>query len=421
MSPARAKLITVLGTTLLMLTGCLMGALFAEAGYRAFLAYAYPERFALPERKGLIGVYNISHWEFDEQFGYVYPPKRVIDYTAVVNGRVGGCSRSSDINEYGNIGPQTRQFEDAELKIAVFGDSWAVSQAGGKTWPHLLQEILEERTGKKVAVMNFGRDAYGVLQIFDLAAAKITEWKPDIAILTFITDDITRARFWRTVIGEGDDQRVVTTLDPVKSPRDDRATDTYLLWASATYEWCQKMLKAKEPDDVLRRLIEKHRKLISRSGEYPLAASVWSPDHLFLLDRLLKGNPFWNVERRVPVGTNPRTGFQRYSDDPRFMENLAKIKASGVEWVLFHLAFYPEIKQNREYTLNRQETGLLESLEKGTGKQVLRTTDFVKMPVEQPERINASPDDYHPSLWGRRFYAEAVAEALFKEGILTQR
>lgn len=421
MRAGRAKLVAMVGTLLLVVAGCLLGALFAEAGYRAFLAYAYPERFALPERKGLFGAYNVSHWEFDEQFGYVYPPKRVIDYTAVINGRVDQCSRFSAINEFGNIGPQTRRFEDAEIKIAVFGDSWSAFHHDGKTWPHFLQEILEQRLGKKVAVMNFGRDGYSVLQIFDLAAAKIAEWKPDIAILAFITDDITRARFWRTVVGQGDAQRVVTTPDPVRAPAEDRSADTYLIMASATYEWCLKTLKAKEPDDVLRRLIGKHRRLLARFGEYPLAANVWDLDHLYLYDRLVRGNPFWTVDRRVPAGVNPRTDLQRYADDPRFMEDLAKIKTSGVKWMLFHLAFYPEIKANREYITSRQETVLIESLEQATGKKVLRTTDFVKMPVEQPERLNVSTDNFHPSLWGMEFYANAVAEALAREELVERR
>ena len=125
--------------------------------------------------------------------------------------------------------------------------------------------------------------------------------------------------------------------------------------------------------------------------------------------------------RRAPAGVNPRTDLQTYSDDPRFLRDLAKIKRSGTEWKLFHLAVYREIKSNREYIMERQEAALLESLEQVTGKKVLRTTDYVRMPVEQPEQLKASADDDHPSLIGMRFYAGAVAEALMREGGLEPR
>jgi len=398
-----------------------MGALLLEAGLRVYLRYNYPHQFTLPDpEKGSFAVYNISHWEFDKDFGYIYPPGRTIDQVNIADGRVVSCDRIAVINKFGNIGPIAGIWAVAQLKIAVFGDSWTAFHHNGKTWPHFLQEILEKRLGKSVAVTNFGRDGYGVLQMFDLAAAKIPEWKPDIAVFAFITDDLTRARSWRTVIGEGDNQRVLTTIDPVKAPREDRATDTYLLMASATYAWCMKMVTTKEPDDVLRRLLDKRRRLLLRPSRHLSVASVWDFNHSMVLDQLLRESPFWTINRRA-VGANPRIDIQQYSDDPGFLKNLAKIKESGTDWMLFHLAISLEIKANREYLLKRQGAALLESLEQVTGKKVLRTTDYVKLPIEQPERMKAAPDNEHPSLWGMRLYAEAIAEALIQDGSLERR
>jgi len=401
-----------------------MGALLIEAGYRVYLRYNYPQqfyphRFTFPDPgKESFGVYNISHWEFDKDFGYIYPPGRTIDLVSIAGGRVVSCDRIAVINKFGNIGPVAGDWAAAELKIAVFGDSWTAYQHNGKTWSHFLQEILEKRLGKSVAVMNFGRDGYGVLQMFDLAAAKIPEWKPDIAVFAFITDDLTRARFWRTVVGEGDNQRVLTTIDPVAAPNEARATDTYLLMASATYAWCKKMVMATEPDDVLRRLMDKRRRLLLRQSRQLLVANVWDFKHSFVLDRLLRDDTFWTINRRAPAGVNPRTELQQYANDPQFVKDLATIKESRADWMLFHLAMSSEVKANREYILKRQGTALLGSLERVTGKKVLRTTDYIKMPVEQPERMKAAPDNEHPSLWGMNLYAEAVAEALMEDGSL---
>ncbi|HKQ26536.1 MAG TPA: SGNH/GDSL hydrolase family protein [Burkholderiales bacterium] len=393
-----------------------------EGVSRVYLRNHFPDVFTLPDpEKGSLGVYNVSHWEFDKDFGYIYPPGRTIDQVNISDGRVVSCDRISVINKFGNIGPVAGDWASAQLKIAVFGDSWTAFHQNGKTWPHFLHEILEKRLGKSVAVMNFGRDGYGVLQMFDLAAAKIPEWRPDIAVFAFISDDLTRARFWRTVIGEGDNQRVLTTIDPIAVPSEDRATDTYLLMASATYAWCKKMLTAKEPDDVLRRLVDKRRQLLLRPSRQLLIASVWDFSHSFVMDALLRDETFWTIRRRTPAGMNPRTELRRYSDDPLFLQDLAKIKESGTDWTLFHLAISSEIKANREYRLKRQGIALLESLERVTEKKVLRTTDYVKMPVEQPERMKVTPDNEHPSLWGMNLYAAAIAEALMRGGSLERR
>jgi len=188
--------------------------------------------------------------------------------------------------------------------------------------------------------------------------------------------------------------------------------------ASATYAWCKKMVMATEPDDVLRRLMDKRRRLLLRQSRQLLVANVWDFKHSFVLDRLLRDDTFWTINRRAPAGVNPRTELQQYANDPQFVKDLATIKESRADWMLFHLAMSSEVKANREYILKRQGTALLGSLERVTGKKVLRTTDYIKMPVEQPERMKAAPDNEHPSLWGMNLYAEAVAEALMEDGSL---
>lgn len=412
--------VAILGSVLLVLFGCLVGLGLSEAGYRAYLYRSQPERFTSPDRESYFTAYNVSHWEFDEEFGYVYPPERVIDYTGAKDGYVKDCDRFKVINKYGNIGPIVGSYEEADLKILVFGDSWAAFQQEGRTWPLFLQEVLEKRLGKKVHVVNFGRDGYGLLQMFDLGAAKIPEWKPDLAIFTFITNDLTRARFWRTVVGKGDHVRVLTTLDPVRNPAPERSADTYLLMPSATYEWCQSMKGTKRVDGLLTRLVEKHRTALANNdptGKLRVASLV-TVAHSYLYNLLVKGDPFDFLWSQIPTRVNPRFPFEDYSKDERFMRDFERIRATGVPWITFHLAFYPEIRANQEYILNPPEAALLSSLEVVTGKRVLRTTDYVEMPLPQPERMNFGADNYHPSLWGMEFYAKAVAEALVRSGLV---
>jgi hypothetical protein len=398
---------------LLVVVGCLLGLVLAEATYRAYLYFKKaPGQFRVRDLAGYFSAYSVSHWEFDEQFGYMYPPERAIDYTGVMDGHVVECHRLRVINRYGNIGPVMGSYHDAEIKILVFGDSWTAFQQEGRTWPNFLQETLERRLRRRVHVVNFGRDGYGILQMFDLAAAKVLEWKPDFAVIAFITDDLTRARFWRTVVGDGDGVRVVTTIDPVPNPRADRSTDAFLLLPSATHEWCRSVIGTKNVDSVLSKLIAKRRRLLSGR-----LANVLTLRHSYLYNRLAHRDPFWFLKFQAPVG-NPRVSFTSFASDLRFMRDVEKLQATRIPLILFHLAYYPEIKAGKDAILDPQGAALWESLERVTGKRVFRTSDYVRLPMPEPERMNVRGDDFHPSLWGMDFYANVVAEALVRNHLV---
>jgi hypothetical protein len=411
--------VIVVGSLLLVLLGAVVGFVLSEAAYRIYLRVADARMFQPRDAEKNIAAYDVSHWEFDRRFGYVYPPGRIIAQTNIADGRVTSCDRLDVINKYGNIGKIVGDYHEAELKILVFGDSWSAFHHEGRTWPLFLQEVLEARLNKKVHVVNFGRDAYGILQMFDLAAAKIAEWKPDLVVFAFITDDLDRARFWRAVVGRGDDMRVLSVLEPERNPDPEASADAFLLMPSATYDWCKRMERTKSTDAILERLILKHRFL--RPGKDPTRATatadVLTLRHSFLYNRVVSGDTFAFVWEGIPTRINPRVPYQSYAEDQEFMRSLARVKAAGVPWVLFHLAIYPEIEAKTEYILRPHQPALLHSLEAVTGKKVLRTTDYVRMPVPQAKRMRATADDNHPSLWGMEFYARAVAEALVRNGL----
>jgi hypothetical protein len=136
---------------------------------------------------------------------------------------------------------------------------------------------------------------------------------------------------------------------------------------------------------------------------------------LYLFDRILHGNPFWHFDEGLRPAQNPRHSYSSFAEDAHFLEKLRQLKQLGPKPVLFHLAFYPEIKSGKEYLASKQEQALLESLEKLVEVKILGTTDYIAMPAENPERMNSAPDDFHPSLWGMEIYAGAVADALTKE------
>jgi GDSL-like lipase/acylhydrolase family protein len=400
---------------LLVAFGCLMGLALSEGAYRTYL---YGNDFAhrwRDARSGYFSSYSRSHWEFDDQFGYVYPPERTLDYTGVQDGRVVECHRLNVINRNGNIGPIVGRYDEAQVKVLVFGDSWAAFQQEGKTWPNFLQEALERRLGRSAHVVNFGRDGYGILQMFDLAAAQVAEWKPDLAVITFISDDLARARFWRTVVGEGDDVRVLSTTRPSRVPDPTRGADVSLLLPSATHEWCRSMIGSERVDPILTKLIAKRTRLLAARPSVKLT-DVLTLRQSFLYTRLFvtHRNPFWFLLQ----ATNPRVRFSSFADDARFMSALERLRATGIPWVLFHLAYYPEVKAGKEAILDAQQAALWNSLEEVTGRPILRTLDHVRWPVPAPERMYVSPEDLHPSRWGMEFYANAVADALVQKRLV---
>lgn len=401
------------------LISLLIGLIGSEIMIRAYIAVTNPYVFrAKPGgAKGTLATYNVSYWEFDREFGYVYPPHRKVNLTLITDGTVRGCKVDDVINSYGNIGPEVPDYNEAEIKIALFGDSWAAFQSNGRTWPHALQEELERRLKRKVRVLNFGRDGYGILQMVTLARAKLREFKPDLALITFITDDIDRDRFWRTAVVKNGEMRVLTTLDPDPDPPLNRAADTFLLHPKATYEWC-KTVDGKR-DALVDEIEDKYARYISAIYEdRPETVSIFTLQHSFLYNLVVHRNAAYSVFRGYKNVQNPRITELTYNTIPGFVDEMKDLNGLGIPWQLIHLAYYPEVKEGTEYLLTPAREKLLQSLEDISGKKSLQTLNYTDLPVEKPERMNASVNNFHPSLWGMEFYAQAVSRMLIERGIV---
>lgn len=409
---------TLIAAILLPVLGVAAGFAISEIGYRALLRVKLPQHFGeLKPAEGYFSLYDKTLWEFDKDFGYRYPPGRVIHYTGIQNGAVRDCFPIDVVNARGNIGPITGSYEDADLKILLFGDSWAAFNLDNKTWPFFLQKELEERLDRSVHVVNFGRDAYGVLQMMDFAAAMIPEWKPDLALFTFITDDLQRARFWRAPIFVNGESRVLTVVEPESEPDLRDGVDTFMLAHEATLEWCKSMQGKTEPDRVLKKILERQAKLQTPGNQ--LLFNIYTFEKSFLLDRVLHGNPFHDPFSGSPTFLSQlHLQISDYAQDSEFLGSLDAVEKSGVPFIPVHLAFFPEIKDGVEYITNDKQERLLESLERELGQEVLKTTDYIDLPMDRPERMNASETNYHPSLWGMQFYARVVADMLEQNGHL---
>lgn len=401
------------------LISLILGLLVSEVLIRAYVAVKEPYVFNTKQmdKNTSLATYSISHWEFDRDFGYVYPPRRKIDLTMLAGGLVRGCDVLDVINSDGNIGPEQPDYKDAEIKIAVFGDSWAAFHVKGRNWPQALQDELERRLNRKVRVVNFGRDGYGVLQMMTLARTKLREFKPDLALITFITDDIDRDRFWRTAVIRNGEARVLTTLDPDPDPPLNRSADTFLLHPEATYDWCVKTQGKR--DRIVDEIEDKYARYISAVLEDRAeTVSIFTPRHSFLYNLIVHRNAVHSIFRSHKSPQNPRITELTYNEIPGFVDEVRDLNSIGVPWQLIHLAAYPEVKEGTEYLLTPAREKLLQSLESIANHKSLQTLDYVTLPVERPERMNVTETNFHPSLWGMEFYGQAVSRMIIERGLI---
>ena len=380
-------------------------ALFLEAAYRAGLYLKYPERFTAL-RQDSYSIADRSMWHYDSRYGYDYVPSVVIDTSTISNGQVVGCSTSMPVNAQGNIGPAVPDYDSADLKIALFGNSFtATATDDGTTWPSILQDKLEQATGKKVRVLNLARDGYSVMSMFDAAAVKIAAVKPNLVIFAFQSGDLHDARTWRTVIGTGDDVRLVTTPENSATPPDSDATDIELLAPSATRAWCNSMRQKPNPADPILRQMEAKSALL---GRVKVRADVFDLKHSYLFDRIVRGSSFASQWAMLGPGTNPLLTITDYRNDPQFMRSAEAVKTSGVRFLMIHLPRGSDLSEHHEFLQLAGTQQLLQSLEAAMSQPVIRMTPYLDVAPEDAMKMCLSPSNCHPTRFGMDVYASAV-------------
>ncbi|MFZ5867685.1 MAG: SGNH/GDSL hydrolase family protein [Thermodesulfobacteriota bacterium] len=383
-----------------------------EVAYRVCLYHIARDRFVRPQT-GALKVFSRPFWRYHEEFGFEYPRDEKQPGATIIDSQVFDCWEWGITNSQGNVGEIRGDYESADLKILVFGDSFTNTSYKGKTWPSLLQLKLGERLGCDVNVVNFARDGTGILQMFDLAAAMIPEWKPDLAIIAFITNDLARVRSWRTVTKVDGLWRYLASPVPGPNPDPLICYDTGLYHPEATAEWCRRMKASRVRDRVIEEIEQSYQKGVGASGKR--TADILNLRHSYLYAKLRYGDPFFGFPGAFQF---PSVQYNSYAEDARFMDGLRRIKETHVPVVLVHLAYYPEFKAGKEYVLNRTEEKLLRSLVEITAHPIFETMSYISSPVESPERYIKSTHNLHPSLDGLHMYSDVVLGVLIEENLI---
>lgn len=402
---------TLLSNFSLILLSMVFTIAFLEIAYRLYLMQRIrvDKEAEIPQDALNYSAVNDVLTEFNFEFGYSYLANKSNNGVYVRNGYPVMCTQAT-INELGNTNRIKGNYEDATVKILVFGDSFtANTNLNGITWTDLLQDELEARLHQDVNVMNFGRGAYGIVQMFDLARPKIEELQPDLVIFAFITSDLVRARFWRTVDFIDGRKRDFVMTEPSQQVDLKKSIDSTLVNPLITREWCEHMLVASDTEDPLLKAL--NAEFMQRRREHYDPVEFNSISTSFIFNRIVYNDPFHAL---IP-SLIPRYYESSYAVDSRFVENVNHINQSNIPYYIIQLPTYADLKAG-EYELGAQEQSLRESFQQITGKQIINFFEYASSSdpnnPEDLQKLFMSPYDLHPSLEGIRFYADVVSEIL---------
>jgi hypothetical protein len=395
----------------LMLLSIIFTIAFSEIAYRLYLM----QRISVAKESEIAeDALNYSAvddvlTEFNLEFGYSYVANKSNNGVVVHNGYPVMCTQAT-INELGNTNRIKGNYEDATVKILVFGDSFTSnSNLDGITWPDLLQDELAAKLNQDVNIINFGRDAYGIPQMFDLARTKVEELEPDLVVFAFITSDLVRARFWRTVNFINGEKRDIVMAEPSEEADLKKSIDATVVNSMITKAWCEDMLVALDKDDALLKAL--NEEFMQRRREHYDPVEFNSLSTSFIFNRIVYHDPF----RGFIPSLIPRLYENSYVADSRFIEDVNYINQSNIPYYIIHLPTYEDLKAGK-YELGEQQQSLFESFQEITGKQIINFMESASSHdsnnLEDIEKLFMSPYDRHPSLQGIRFYAEVVSEVL---------
>lgn len=399
------RVIKLLPSLVLLVSSVMLSLLSVEVAYRYHL-------YSRMKTQPTYWAADDSIYEYHREFGYAHiPGKRIVEVKVEKGYPVLWNERYTD--DSGNMTRVKGDDGARKCRLLVLGDSYTAYQRDGSTWPDLLQEKLDARFPGKFGVVNCGRNMYGILQMFDLAAVKVKELQPDLVVVAFITDDLRRYRFWMTADSIQGEKRVIKKLTPRETAGTDPGMDSFLVHPSITKPWCESMMKSRRADDpILKGMNDQYRRIMME-GRYRDVFFTGSASLVF--NRIIYGDAFHGLFRHL---REPALEARAYRGDSRFREQIAYLNASQVPYQLVHLPTYRDLREGK-YVLDSLEKEILQYLRELTGRKIINLLEYTVDPGEQMESLYMLPHDGHPSRQGLEFFADAVFNLLTREGLAT--
>jgi hypothetical protein len=397
--PDRTHRLSLVGRVLLVATGVLLSLALAEIAVRAQVG----------SRPASFHIVNSVFGQYDAQFGQRFRPNSKKILSLVSNGRVVWCPGVvASANGDGLGGRSTLEdAQKADYVIFTTGDSFSYWKRSALTVPDVVESLLGERTGVKVVNLNFARGTYGVLQMLTLAAEMYPTLKPHLVVVQFISDDLTRGRWWtREAVIDG---RTRSQMSPRPNGFEDpRITnDEDVVDERATEEWCQQQLIAPQQDVVVKNAVAYHRAYLRSKG---IAFDPFSLTKSYLIEAVWStvfDRPFYS---QTAFSLMPRVTAKEFLADPGYPDAVQKLKKFGVPVVLVHLPNKAEILLGRPFR-GREAEAICTHLERDLGTHIVTLAAMQNRPPVPPT-IDLQPNNAHPNLDGIKFYGDYVARVI---------
>jgi hypothetical protein len=327
------------------LAAVVLGCFIVETGYRVYLLFKDPRIELRPQNPEDVTVTALTRslWRYDAAEGFRYTDRSGVFGTTVKNGRIVQCRAIDPINAEGSPGIAEGKYEDAEIKIAIFGNSFSIFiDQDNLTWVNYLQRILQQKLGRSVHILNFSRDGSPLVQMFDVAASEIDKRKFDLAIVAF--DTATEGpRSWRVEMTINGEPRVFTTTVQTKTPdiTDRKSTyDTFILHPGIDAAWCKKYKNGGALDKVGREIISKYfRFRLERYSAFTLRRS-------FFWDRVVNHDAFYSGQQHNHAGKQNAIPLNA---DTKLQHAIQTIRANHVPLLLVHLPVSTEVAAQQEF------------------------------------------------------------------------
>jgi GDSL-like Lipase/Acylhydrolase len=392
-----------------------VGGGLAEGTYRGQV-FLKDERiyWRAPRVEQLLPISAISRslWTYNPDEGFRYTDRTNIFGTTIQDGKIVSCGTIDPINKDGSPGLTEGDYDSAAVKIAIFGDSYTVTvDDKNKSWPNRLQELLQSKLGTSVHVLNLARDGTGIAQAFDVAAASVDRYRPDLMIFAFNSSQVGAQRVWRMEKVIDGEPRILTSLiNTLNTDIKNHAVtfDTFLIQPKMDAAWCAKFKDGGELDEVGKEVVSKYLRF--RPARYPL----WTLRRSFLWHKIVHGDGFYEGASTAKAPGN--FSAETIAEDAKLKADIARLKLAHVPIVLVHLPIAPEVKAGKEFQIEASAQ-IAAAISAMTGKPVHGLLDYLP-PMAAPDEMSISSTNAHPSKFGIEMYAAAVTALLTKEGYL---
>lgn len=187
--------IRTLKTALLILFAVILYYAFSEAVLTFFSDRQIGNDFEYFAAK----TFSPKEWEVAEKFRddlVSIGQRGVLKKGSIVYNYLPASSRTVNFNSTGFRGPEIKEKEEGEIRVAIFGCSriWGNFQADNSTIPAIVQKELNEKfVHRKISVINMGVEGYDLQRAVETAKLYHKEIQFDVAVFYFGYTDMTFA------------------------------------------------------------------------------------------------------------------------------------------------------------------------------------------------------------------------------------